>query len=145
MKFRNKPFQCPVSVNELKDAQFSYWDIELSWIYLCTPMYYSLFILLFFFFVVVVCLVFFYSDPLSMYFSCFVDINSSKFQISGKVGKIFCNLSKRRDGTVGELVIQNLAPLPLHAMQGWDSELTDIGYVQNGISQDFSRENKTEI
>ena len=73
-----------------------------------------------------------------MYFSCFIDINSSKFQISGKVGKVFCNISKRSDGTVGELVIRNLAPLPLHAMQGWDSQLTDIGYVQNGISQDFS-------
>ena len=34
---------------------------------------------------------------------------------------------------MGELVIQNLAPLPLHAMPEWDSELTDIGYVQNGI------------
>ena len=75
----------------------------------------------------------FYSDPLSMYFSCFVDINSSKFQISRKVGKIFCDISKRSDGTVGELVIQNLAPLPLHAMPEWDSELTDIRYVQNGV------------
>ena len=73
-----------------------------------------------------------------MYFSCFIDINSSKFQISGKVGKVFCNISKRSDGTVGELVIRKLALLPLHAMQGWDSQLTDIGYVQNGISQDFS-------
>ncbi|RMX52214.1 hypothetical protein pdam_00019209 [Pocillopora damicornis] len=68
-------------------------------------------------------------DPLSMYFSCSIDINSSKFQISGKVGKVFCNISKRSDGTVGELVIRNLAPLPLHAMQGWDSQLTDIGYI----------------
>ena len=109
------------------------WDIELSWISLCTPMHFSLFILLFFYF-----FIFFYSDPVSMYFSCFVDINSSKFQISGKLGKVFCNISKRSDGTVGELVIRNLAPLPLHAMQGWDSQLTDIGYVQNGISQDFS-------
>ena len=72
-----------------------------------------------------------------MYFSCFVDINSSKFQISRKVGKIFCDISKRSDGTVGELVIQNLAPLPLHAMPEWDGELTDIRYVQNGISQEF--------
>ncbi|XP_027036472.1 uncharacterized protein LOC113665018 [Pocillopora damicornis] len=48
------------------------------------------------------------------------------FQISRKVGKIFCDISKRSDGTVGELVIQNLAPLPLHAMPEWDSELTDI-------------------
>ena len=109
------------------------WDIELTWISLCTPMHFSLFILLFFYF-----FIFFYSDPVSMYFSCFVDINSSKFQISGKVWKVFCNISKRSDGTVGELVIRNLAPLPLHAMQGWDSQLTDIGYVQNGISQDFS-------
>ena len=75
----------------------------------------------------------FYSDPLSMYFSCFVDINSSKFQISRKVGKIFFDISKRSDGTEGELVIQNLAPLPLHAMPEWDSKLTDIRYVQNGI------------
>ena len=66
-----------------------------------------------------------------MYFSCFVDIKPFKFP--PKVGKIFCNISKRSDGTVGELVIQNLAPLPLHAMPEWDSELTDIGYVQNGI------------
>ena len=68
-----------------------------------------------------------------MYFSCFVDINSSKFKISRKIEKIFCDISKRSDGTVGELVIQNLAPLPLHAMPEWDSELNDIGYVQNGI------------
>ncbi|XP_022803178.1 uncharacterized protein LOC111340580 isoform X2 [Stylophora pistillata] len=65
-------------------------------------------------------------DPLSMYFSCFVDIGSSEFQISRKVGKIFCNISKLNDGTVGELVIQNLAPLPFHAMPEWDSSLTDI-------------------
>ena len=98
----------------------------------------------------------FSSDPLSMYFSCFVDINLSKFQISRKVGKIFCDISKRSDGTVGELVIQNLAPLPLHAMSEWDSELTDIRYVQNGIfhkrttkgyytSNDYGKSFKGEI
>ena len=91
-----------------------------------------------------------------MYFSCFVDINLSKFQISRKVGKIFCDISKRSDGTVGELVIQNLAPLPLHAMPEWDSELTDIRYVQNGIfhkrttkgyytSNDYGKSFKGEI
>ena len=94
--------------------------------------FFSIYLVVFLFFY------FFYSDPLSMYFSYFVDINSSKFQISGKVGKVLCNISKRSDGTVGELVIRNLAPLPLHAMQMWDGQLTDIGYVQNGISQDFS-------
>ena len=98
----------------------------------------------------------FYSDPLSMYFSCFVDINLSKFQISRKVGKIFCDILKRSDGTMGELVIQNLAPLPLHAMPEWDSELTDIRYVQNGIfhkrttkgyytSNDYGKSFKGEI
>ena len=34
---------------------------------------------------------------------------------------------------MGELVIQNLAPLPLHAMPQWDSELTDIRYVHIGF------------
>ncbi|PFX17639.1 hypothetical protein AWC38_SpisGene18026 [Stylophora pistillata] len=65
-------------------------------------------------------------DPLRMYFSCFVDMNSSKFQISCKVGKIFYNISKRRDGTVGELVIKSLAPLPFHAMPEWKGKLTDL-------------------
>ena len=71
----------------------------------------------------------FYSDPLSMYFSCFVDINLSKFQISRKLGKIFCDISKRSDGTVGELVIQNLAPLPLHAMPEWDEPFNSVNSV----------------
>ena len=57
--------------------------------------------------------------------------------MSHKVRKLFCNISKRSDGTVGELVIQNLAPLPLHAMPEWNSGFTDIRYVQNGISQGF--------
>ena len=57
---------------------------------------------------------------------------------------------------MGELVIQNLAPLPLHAMPEWDSELTDIRYVQNGIfhkrttkgyytSNDYGKSFKGEI
>ncbi|XP_068748432.1 uncharacterized protein [Montipora capricornis] len=55
-----------------------------------------------------------------MSFSCSVDGNSSKFQISRKQGKIFCHLPKAEEGTVGELVIQCPAPVPFHALPLWD-------------------------
>lgn len=60
-----------------------------------------------------------------MYFSCSVDENSSKFQISRKLGKVFCQIPKKEEGTVGELVIQCLAPVPFHALPLWDANLQD--------------------
>jgi len=62
-----------------------------------------------------------------MYFSCSVDEKSSKFQISRKQKKVLCNISKREDGTVGELVIQRPAPVPFHALPLWDADLHDVG------------------
>ncbi|XP_020627256.1 uncharacterized protein LOC110064535 [Orbicella faveolata] len=66
------------------------------------------------------------SDPFNMYFSCPVDGKSSKFQISRMRGKILCDIPKKEDGTVGELVLQNPAPVPFHALAVWDAELHDI-------------------
>ena len=64
-----------------------------------------------------------------MYFSCSVDGKSSKFQISRMRGKIFCDIPKRGDGTVGELVLKNPAPVPFHALTVWDAQQDDIRYV----------------
>ena len=64
-----------------------------------------------------------------MHFSCSVDENSSKFQISRTKGKVFCHLPKREEGTVGELVIQRPAQVPFHALPLWDFNLYDIKYV----------------
>ena len=65
-----------------------------------------------------------------MCFSCSVDGNSSKFQISRKQGKIFCHLPKSEEGTVGELVIQCPAPVPFHALPLWDVGPSDsVPYV----------------
>ena len=58
-----------------------------------------------------------------MHFSCSVDENLSKFQISRKQGKVLCNIPKREDGTLGELVIQKPAPVPFHALPLWDANL----------------------
>ena len=58
-----------------------------------------------------------------MYFSCSVDESSSKFQISRKQGKVLCNIPKREDGTVGELVIQKPALVPFHALPLWGANL----------------------
>ena len=60
-----------------------------------------------------------------MYFSCSVDEKSSTFQISRKLGKVFCNIPKKEEGTVGELVIQRPAPVPFHALPLWDINLRD--------------------
>jgi len=68
-----------------------------------------------------------------MYFSCSVDIKSSKFQISNTRGKVICHIPKRGDGAVGELVIQNPAPVPFHALPLWDSKLNDLRYRENTI------------
>ena len=65
-----------------------------------------------------------------MYFSCSVDEKSSKFQISRTRGKVLCDIPKRADGTVGELVLQNPAPVPFHALTLWDAKRHDIQYVQ---------------
>ena len=65
-----------------------------------------------------------------MYFSCSVDEKSSKFQISRTRGKVLCDIPKREDGTVGELVLQNPAPVPFHALTLWDAKRHDIQYVQ---------------
>ncbi len=64
-----------------------------------------------------------------MYFSCSVDEKTSKFQISRKRGIILCHIPKREDGTVGELVLQNQAPVPFQALTVWDDKLHDIKYV----------------
>jgi len=64
-----------------------------------------------------------------MYFSCSVDEKSSKFQISRTRGKVLCDIPKREDGTVGELVLQNPAPVPFHGLIAWDAKLHDIRYV----------------
>ena len=64
-----------------------------------------------------------------MYFACPVDGKSSKFQISRIRGKIFCDIPKREDGTVGELVLQNPVPVPFHVLTLWDAKLHDIRYV----------------
>jgi len=64
--------------------------------------------------------------PFNMYFSCSVDEKSSKFQISRTRGKVLCDIPKREDGTVGELVLQNPAPVPFHALTVWDARLHDI-------------------
>lgn len=64
-----------------------------------------------------------------MFFSCSVDEKCSKFQISRIRGKIFCDILKRGDGTVGELALQNPAPVPFHALRLWDAKLHDIRYV----------------
>ena len=64
-----------------------------------------------------------------MYFSCSVDGKSSKFQISRIRGKIFCDIHKREDGIVGELALQNPAPVPFHALTLWDAKLHDERYV----------------
>ena len=61
-----------------------------------------------------------------MYFSCSVDENLSKFQISRKQGKVICNIPKREDGTVGELVIQKPALVPFHALPLWNAYLQDV-------------------
>lgn len=76
-------------------------------------------------------LFFFYPDsgPLNMYFSCSVDIKSSKFQISCKSGKLLCDIPKREDGTVGELVIRNPGPVPFHGLPLWDAKLNDLRYA----------------
>lgn len=65
-----------------------------------------------------------------MYFSCPVDETSSKFQISRTRGKVLCDIPKREDGTVGELVLQNPAPVPFHALALWDTRLNNIQYVK---------------
>ncbi|XP_020612511.1 uncharacterized protein LOC110050878 [Orbicella faveolata] len=65
-------------------------------------------------------------DPLHMYFSCSVDVKSSKFQISNTRGSVLCHIPKREDGTVGELVIRNPGPVPFHALPLWDSKLDDL-------------------
>ena len=64
-----------------------------------------------------------------MYFSCAVDENSSKFQISRTQGKVLCHIPKREDGTVGELVIQSPAPVPFHAMPVWDVKVKPLDSV----------------
>ena len=69
-------------------------------------------------------------DPFNMFFSCSVDGKSSKFQISRIRGKIFCDIPKREDGTVGELVQQNQASVPFHALTVWDYKLHDTRYVR---------------
>ena len=69
-----------------------------------------------------------------MYFSCSVDEKTSKFQISRKRRIVLCYISKREDGTVGELVLQNPAPVPFHALTVWDAKLHDIKYVQSKYS-----------
>lgn len=69
------------------------------------------------------------SDPLNMYFSCSVDMKSSKFQISRTCGKVLCRIPKREDGTVGELVIRNPGPVPFHALPLWDAKLNDLRYA----------------
>ncbi|XP_068748435.1 uncharacterized protein [Montipora capricornis] len=65
----------------------------------------------------------------TMCFSCCVDGNSSKFQISRKQGKIFCHIPKSEEGTVGELVIQCPAPVPFHALPLWDISFSDSAGV----------------
>ena len=69
-----------------------------------------------------------------MYFSCSVDIKSSKFQISYKRGKVLCHIPKREDGTVGELVIRSPGPVPFHALPLWDAKLNDLRYAQNNAN-----------
>lgn len=64
-------------------------------------------------------------DPLQIYFSCSVNENLAKFQISRKCKKVLCHIPKREDGTVGELVIQNVAPVPFHNMILWDGKQHD--------------------
>ncbi|XP_031572249.1 uncharacterized protein LOC116306350 isoform X2 [Actinia tenebrosa] len=64
-------------------------------------------------------------EECTIYFSCSVNEKSSKFQISRKQGKIVCVMPKREDGTVGERVIQNIAPVPFHALEIWDSGFDD--------------------
>ena len=58
-------------------------------------------------------------------FSCSVDANLSKFQISRKQGKILCHIPKKEEGTVGELVIRCPAPVPFHSLSEWDVGLND--------------------
>ena len=65
-----------------------------------------------------------------MYFSCSVDENSSKFQISRRQGKVLCHIPKKDAGTVGELVIKCPAPVPFHALPLWDANRHDLKYVQ---------------
>ena len=60
-----------------------------------------------------------------MHFSCAVDENSTRFQISRKQGKVTCNIPKREEGTVGELVIQGPATIPFHVLPLWDDNLRD--------------------
>ena len=76
------------------------------------------------------CILHFNSDPLKMCFSCSVDENLSKFKISRTRRKVLCDIPKREDGTVGELVIQNPAPVPFHTMTLWDGKKHDKKYVQ---------------
>lgn len=64
-------------------------------------------------------------DPLQIYISCSVNENLAKFQISRKRKKVLCHIPKREDGTVGELVIQNVAPVPFHTMILWDGKQHD--------------------
>ncbi|PFX17637.1 hypothetical protein AWC38_SpisGene18024 [Stylophora pistillata] len=64
-------------------------------------------------------------NPLQIYFSCSVNENLAKFQISRTRKKILCHIPKREDGTVGELVIQNVAPVPFHTMLLWDGKQHD--------------------
>lgn len=70
-----------------------------------------------------------------MYFSCSVDENSSKFQISRKQGKVICNIPKREDGTVGELVIQKPAQVPFHALPLWNANLHALARYVNNCKQ----------
>ncbi|XP_067033885.1 uncharacterized protein [Acropora muricata] len=62
-------------------------------------------------------------------FSCSVDANLSKFQISRKQGKIFCHIPKKEEGTVGELVIRCPAPVPFHSLSEWDVGLDDTATI----------------
>ena len=49
----------------------------------------------------------------TLYFTCSIE-KSSAFQCSKKLGKITCQFPKKQDGTVGELVLRNPAPIPFH-------------------------------
>ena len=64
-------------------------------------------------------------DTCTLCFSCSVDANLSKFQISRKQGKIFCHIPKKEEGTVAELVIRCPGPVPFHSLSEWDVGLVD--------------------
>ena len=56
----------------------------------------------------------------TLYFTCSIE-KSSAFQCSKKLGKITCQFPKKQDGTVGELVLRNPAPIPFHTLPCWET------------------------